>query len=58
MWDAAEVTDKLAQIARLNADELRGWHNLLSGVYATGRNPFPGEIAAIQTRARELGLTL
>ena len=58
MWDAAEITDKLAQIARLNAEELRAWNNVLSGAHKTGRNPFPGEKAAIMTRARELKIKL
>lgn len=52
--DTAEQQHKLAMIRALTAGELAGWHR-----YATGwRQPFPGEIAALITRAQMLGVSL
>ena len=48
---------KLAMIARMTADELRGWQwALRSG--AMGREPFEGEAAALADRAKRLGAAL
>lgn len=44
---------KLAHIARLNAEELRGWRWARE---IDGRPYFDGEQAALAQRARELGI--
>ena len=50
---------QLAAIAQLDAGELQGWADLVTGgKYAFRRDPFPGEIAALLARARELNVTL
>ena len=52
----AEIALKLSDIARLSADELRGWHRW---VCVRGNRPeFDGERAALLSRARELGISL
>lgn len=49
-----EQTAKLAMIATLSRGELQGWHR-----YCTEyREPFPGEIAALMERAKQLGIKL
>lgn len=45
----------LSAISSLPPDQLTGWHGYLC---AGGRDPLPGELAAILDRARQLGLTL
>lgn len=52
-WAPDEIALKLRQIARLSAGELQGWHAYCT----TQRTPFPGEIAALQSRSRALGVT-
>lgn len=50
---------QLAAIAQLDAGGLQGWADLVTGgKYAFRRDPFPGEIAALLARARELNVTL
>lgn len=52
--DAQEQAQKLDMIAKLPAGELYGWHR-----YCTAyRSPFAGEIAALQARAKSLGIVL
>ena len=50
----AEITNKLSQIRTLPALELLGWWQH----FRDFRAPFEGEIAALQTRARQLNVTL
>jgi len=52
--DPQEQAQKLAAIAKLPAQELVGWHRFAVGY----RSPFAGEIAALQTRAKSLGIVL
>lgn len=52
--DPQEQAQKLATIAKLPAGELQGWHGFAVG----WRQPFPGEIAALQSRAKSLGIVL
>jgi hypothetical protein len=52
-----EAEQKLSQIPRLSAGELQGWWAFLRGKY-TGRNPYPGEIAALMDRAAKLNIKL
>ncbi len=52
-WTPQEIALKLRQIARLSSGELQGWHDYCT----TQRTPFPGEIAALQSRSRALGMT-
>ncbi len=52
--DPEEQAQKLAAIRTLTAGELAGWHR-----YCTEwREPFPGEMAALIQRARQLGVSL
>ena len=52
--DPQEQAQKLDAIAKLSAQELVGWHR-----YCTAyRSPFAGEIAALQLRAKSLGIVL
>lgn len=53
-----EQSDKLSQIPTLTRGELIGWHALISGSKPFCRSPFPGEMAAILGRAKQLDLTL
>ena len=58
-WTTAEISRKLADIARLPADELVSWHACVTGrspLYS--RSSLPGEIEAIERRAASLGLIL
>lgn len=50
----SEQQNKLAQIATLPAEELRGWWQH----FRDYRQPFTGEIAALTARAQMLGLKL
>lgn len=50
---ANERAHKLTLIARLTADELRGWAWAIGVV---GRQPFDGEQEALIRRAKQLGL--
>lgn len=53
-WEPEEISRKLSMISTLSAGELAGWHR-----YATAwREPFPGEIAALMSRAQALGTVL
>ena len=51
---AAEISHKLDLIARLTADELRGWWSLGLSM----RPAFDGERAALTARAKALGVVL
>ena len=51
-WEAQEIARKLRQIERLSAGELVGWH----GYCTSQREPFAGELAALQSRSRSLGM--
>ena len=53
MTDEEQVR-KLEWIARLNAEELRGWH----GYVKNSRPYFEGEQPAIYRRAKQLKITL
>ena len=54
-----EQSRKLAQIARLPAQELQAWHAVVTGRSSLHqRAPFTGEIAALMDRARRLGVDL
>lgn len=53
-WAPEEMRRKLAQIDRLPAGELAGWWRYVHGY----RESFAGEIAALMSRARVLGIDL
>lgn len=53
-----EQLDKLATISMLTHQELVGWHRLVTGSAPFCRPAFPGEMAALQSRAQKLGVTL
>lgn len=46
---------KLAFIARLNAEELKGW---IKARQIDQREPYDGEQAALTARAKELNITI
>ena len=49
----------LSTISSLSADQLSGWHAVVTHPSEPwGREPQPGEMAAILHRARHLGVTL
>ena len=50
-----EQARKLEQIARQDAESLRGWYWAV--FVHRFRSPFPGELEAIKRRADQLGLT-
>lgn len=51
-----EREQKLDTIRKLPADQLRGWFRYVQVPW--GREPFDGELAALHSRARSLGVTL
>lgn len=51
-----EQAQKLATISILPSDELRGWWACIHRDWS--RDPFPGEEAALEARAKALGITL
>ena len=58
-WTTAEISRKLADIARLPADELAEWHACVTGrspLYS--RSSLPGEIEALHRRANALKIVL
>lgn len=48
----------MAIISTLTPLELVGWHRLVTGSAPFCRPAFPGEMAALQSRAQKLGVTL
>ena len=56
VWTPTDMARKRRMIARLDAGELRGWFDAMRA--AMGAPPFDGELAALQDRARELGVVL
>ena len=53
------MTDKLAMIKTLGADELRGWFRIITGTgNPYNRAPFDGELAAMHDRAARIGINL